>query len=285
MSRYYTINGVKQHFGVSTDTVYRWQNKGLMPFIRHKGQRLVAESDVWTFVRPKTRHQNRGIQEHLRKIPREELLQIVEEYITSKVTLQALADRYELTRERMRQLIKEIDPDAPKKHMAYRKAVTAEKENARLAEQLKVRMQEAIDKDRKCVVCGAWVIRKTQGRAADHHNLTCSPEHAAIWPVLRTVDHDHKHRIHQARSTMNNLDTRSESQIAWAKAMLSDNPPKKNRSYINPGSYREQLIKEWRPEMYKMMTHRCGNCRSTCVDHIHMAHSYDCLKCGETIDE
>lgn len=176
-------------------------------------------------------------------------------------TLQEIADDYAVTRERIRQIVKEYDPTIPAQVKSERKRTHSLRLRADLDAQLREQMQEALDFDLKCVVCGAWVLRLNRGKTG--MNVTCSPEHAEAWPILRTFDETDEHRRHVARTILRNPEKHSESKVRWAQRMLSDNPPPPDRRFFHEGSQRAELIRKYRPEQFQAIVDALPDDRQT----------------------
>lgn len=283
--RYYTIKAVAQYHKVTKQAVFNWIHGGQLPSIKHGSKRLVPEDAVINFVKGRRGNHNPDSWPKS-KVSEEDRIAFTEEYVTTHVTYQEIADRYGLTRERVRQLIKLTDPDAHTKHRALLDAAIAEREDTKRTKKLLAQMQHALDNDLHCAVCGAWVICRSGGNRENAGFLTCSPEHAVVWPILKTAVNTEEHRRQMARSILNHPETtgKSPSKKPWAEAILGNSPPPKNRTYIVPGSNRAAIIKKYRPELYEYLTHKCPTCHSTCVDHIHMAHEWQCSRCGTVFD-
>lgn len=164
----------------------------------------------------------------------------------------AIGRDYGVSRERIRQIVKEVQPDAK----ARRRALEALNENVKAQRQAEAeaqrfidRLQEVIDQDLRCATCGGWVIRDT-GR--DDENKTCSSECAKAWVVLKSFPEvaGDVHRNHMATSILGNKEKYSDAEIEWAQRMQEDAPPP-NRRWVQEGSRRAEVLKKYRPEIYE----------------------------------
>lgn len=239
--------------GVGQKDITRWRyNHQLPPHIK-VGHRILWREELiveWLLDKEMSGYQlytPRG----QGAIPPEDLPQLVAEYASGTVTLDDLAARYNVSREWIRLSVQAVDPNAARKARAERRLT---RDSALQWEQTKVllkRMQSAIDEDLHCVVCGAWVIRPPRNNGRKNAtNFTCSQECAVAWPIIRTADLQEEHRKQQARSILNNPDGKAPTKIAWAKAMLSENPPPPNRSWVRKDSLRGAMLRKYRPERF-----------------------------------
>lgn len=109
-------------------------------------------------------------------------------------------------------------------------------------------MQEAIDNDWHCTICGAWVIRPYRNPIVKIR--TCSPEcgKALRGPArFRVSDEAYEaRRRSQAKSILRHPEKYAASAADWAERMLSDNPPPPNRRYSWPTSKASQAFEELR---------------------------------------
>lgn len=145
------------------------------------------------------------------------------------LTYTQIGAKYGVSRERVRQVLAKTGFDGrAAKARANRERIEAE----RLSKCLAV-MQRAIDEDRKCTICGAWVLRKGPAK-------TCSQACAELLRgdarLYVRPEQREQHRFNVAKSILRNPKGKRPSQIAWAKRMLSDNPPPANRRFSVPGS-------------------------------------------------
>lgn len=147
----------------------------------------------------------------------------------AKPTLQAVADQIaaefgvSFTRERVRQIFER----AGIAHTTTKRDARARARLARQRDRLLVAMADALTRP-PCRICGAWIIRGSK-------YSTCGPDCAAEWVRVRYLidpDEHHKHRIRIARMIVKNPDKYGGSKLAWARRMLSDNPPPPNRRYV-----------------------------------------------------
>ncbi len=175
-------------------------------------------------------------------VPKAHYKRITAEYATTPVTFEEIGDRYGVTREAIRKIVKAVDHDAANKHRQAVSTARSKREDEKAWDKLTEYCAQALAEDRHCAVCDGWVIRLTK--------TTCSPECTEIWNVLRTFDRNELHRKQVARYI---LKSESADRVAkdWANAVLSDSPPPRNRRYIRPGSKRSRIIATHRPEAYR----------------------------------
>lgn len=148
------------------------------------------------------------------------------------LTYSAIAEEYDVTRERIRQI---VPPGLAQKRKAGR-------DQARLESELAERILEALKDDRRCKTCDSWILRKS--------TTTCSTECAKAYTVLRSFDDPDYHRRCVAKGYLNNPESHPEVKLEWARQVLGPNPPKRNRVYLVPGSERAEVVKKYRPEAY-----------------------------------
>lgn len=157
----------------------------------------------------------------------------IAEMYRAGVTLSAMGKEFGVTRERIRQILadhlgKDGMAAAKEQNIAvHAAAARATREVAQLAKLLR-----RIESARPCVVCKSWVLR-------GESRSTCSSECARVWVTggrLQTPEGHHAHRLAVARTILREPTTNRPSKVAWAKRMLSDDPPPPNRRFIVPGS-------------------------------------------------
>jgi hypothetical protein len=161
-------------------------------------------------------------------------VEILRLYRDKGLTLEQVGGRYGLTRERVRQIVARLDPQAK----ATRTRILAEHERDR-------RLAEA----HPCRVCGKPVLR---GRRAQ----TCSPKCAEDWRVVRyQLDPEHHRRFRQvqARSILRNPRKHPPGQLSWARAILTGNAAP-NRRFVVEGSRSAQVLERVAPELFAERT-------------------------------
>lgn len=155
-----------------------------------------------------------------------DVVALVEE--SSKTTLQVVGKHLGVTRERVRQHLVKGGYDYAAL-MRERRLVLEEVRECRKA----VDRQHRRRNHPLCAVC------KTE-RCSRQDGKTCGPRCAEAWlQLLTTTD---RHRIYNARSILRRADREPPSKVAWAKRMLSDNPPPKNRRYRTRNSHRAEVL-------------------------------------------
>lgn len=114
-----------------------------------------------------------------------------------------------------------------------------EAEAARLAS-LEAAAREA---GRLCPICDAPLLRESA--------RTCGGECAERWAMARyRLDPDlyERHRIAQARTILRRPEGHNESEVEWARRMLSDDPPPPNRRSPVADSRASAIVREVRGE-------------------------------------
>lgn len=136
------------------------------------------------------------------------------------ISYREVGRKFGITHERVRQLVTEDDPRFLEKV-------------ARTKEKLKTRKTEQRERDRikelearrgNCRICDQKIPASRPAK------YTCKPEHQQIWNKIRFhIDPELRlqHREAQATTILNSEtpEIYTDSQKAWAKAVLSDNPP------------------------------------------------------------
>lgn len=115
--------------------------------------------------------------------------------------------------------------------------------------------QRAIDEDKRCPVCGGWVL------LLRNNALCCSSECAEAWRVaIRFLDDGgDKHRIAMAKSYLARPDHYKPVVLEWSRRVLEafekgEALPPRNRTYLVLGSKRAEIIRKYRPELYVELT-------------------------------
>lgn len=175
-------------------------------------------------------------------IPPEDYPSIVERRLAGE-TLQAIADTYGVSRERIRQVVKQVDASVPEALRSTAEVRRERSEEQELSNKLTRRMEAALKHDRKCQVCGAWVLRGNY--------VNCSPEHTEAWSYLRVVDNPLEHRRYMAKTYLDKPERYSESNLDWARRVMSGEVTEGNRRYLIPGSKSAEYIRKYRPEVYE----------------------------------
>ena len=160
-------------------------------------------------------------------------------YHSGEHTLQAIGDRYGLTRERIRQILPTGAATVVEKIRRDRKRTQKRTQKFLAA------CQRALAENRKCQVCKGWILRNTK--------VTCSHECAEAYLPLRHFDEHEEHRRETARTYLAKPEKYKKSLSEWAEKMLGPSPPPPNRRYLVPGSKRSELIRKYRPAEYEML--------------------------------
>lgn len=121
-------------------------------------------------------------------------------------TLEEIAADYDLTRERVRQVIL-LHTGRSKRNIntEVRKKV----ERLRLNFLMHVSMETAMDKELTCVVCGAWNVREGRSRylnKGSHRFNTCGKECARDFHVLRHRLNRSEYMIHQSNHILSHAE-------------------------------------------------------------------------------
>jgi hypothetical protein len=167
-------------------------------------------------------------------------------FIEVGCTLEEIGNHFGLTRERVRQLLAEQGVHSSHVERAKKEAV--DRRAAQQYNQVMALMQNALDNNRKCVVCDSWVIRRPAGqRSPRTMNITCSTECGKLWAAARhrlSAEGWKRHRMFVARSILNNPQGKSPSRIAWAIRLLANPDMPANRYMRKPGSKVSQMLEE-----------------------------------------
>jgi hypothetical protein len=144
-----------------------------------------------------------------------------------------IATRYGLSRQRVRQKVSRVASAAD------RRANNAARERARRARRREVERAEALERGDAPTCVLPWCDRLVR------RGRTCSPEHSHEWEVVRfhidPAAHQ-RHRVAMARVKLANPDA-TDADRAWARRMLSDDPPPPNRRFRRPGSEADLILK------------------------------------------
>lgn len=175
----------------------------------------------------------------------EHIAEISRMYYVEKMSYQEIGDQYGRSREAVRQLLDRSYPDRLSGR-EFRKELLIQQKKDRDMEELIRRLKEAVP----CVICGCWVLRKTGFRGQkEKTNRTCSPACSKLWVDARykldPLSHD-RQRQSNARAVLRNPDGRSNSELDWAKRVLSKNPPPPNRTYTQEGSRAAEAMEQIR---------------------------------------
>lgn len=175
-------------------------------------------------------------------IKREQWQEIADWYLSDlDASMETIGQHYGVSRERIRQIISQIEPEAQE----IRAALAREKELLSLEAEFAAACQVALAEDRRCVVCDSWVLRS--GNAY----LTCSTECAEAWVLIRDVYEvdGGRHRERCAKAILNNPKLYKESLVEWAQAVKDGSAP--TRRFVVEGSKRSEALKKFRPEIYE----------------------------------
>jgi uncharacterized protein (DUF433 family) len=160
---------------------------------------------------------------------------MVSRYLAGE-TLQAIANDWDLTRERVRQIIKEQDPEAWRKKNHRDRTARYYDYLARRKQLIKDRVAWVLDKGRRCKVCWGYNFREPKRASA-----TCSRECSVIWrsaAVRFAIDEDEyaRHRIHRAESVLRHADRYREEQrevlVKHAQKVIDGINTTPNRRYF-----------------------------------------------------
>jgi hypothetical protein len=159
-----------------------------------------------------------------------DVVMVMEE--SSTANLASVGDQLGITGERVRQILKEHGYDYPALGRE-RRALARDWREAQAIVKAQVRRERLP----MCVVC------EVEHRAGGGRK-TCGPKCADALLQLRTTGDEH--RIACAKSILRHPEGQTRSRIVWARRMLSDNPPPKNRQFSIPGSHRSAVLEEHR---------------------------------------
>lgn len=171
---------------------------------------------------------------------------IASAYATGDVTLQELADKYGISRERVRQIVAKQDPTMPARVMDKRK----QRRRASDTEDEVDAMIAAAKHGAYCVMCGQLVTRRYNYPGNDRGGfaLTCSPECAEDYPVVRDLIDEKRARARReahANTVLANPKGYSDSQVRWAKRWKRGTAEMRTKSWFLPGSERERIAEKW----------------------------------------
>lgn len=173
----------------------------------------------------------RKAREEKRRNRSEELL---ERYLAGE-TLAAIGETEGLTRERVRQLIAEVDEKAAPKTQKIRQQ-----------EKVFLNFVERVKEVVPCTICGYWVLRRTRGKLTD--NPTCSPRCAEDWRIAR-YHLSEKVRTQIQRSAANwvvNHPTHpsvTKERLTYSQKILAGEPIQSNGRWTIPGSQAAEVVK------------------------------------------
>lgn len=143
---------------------------------------------------------------------------IVRLALTGKYSQSQLANRFGVSRERVRQILHA--DGAFRRWRELRDWLPIETEFIARAKQAK-----------PCVLCGCWVLRKG--------TLTCSEGCAADWPIIRyhlDPDYREKHRILAARWTAAHPDKVDLGTLRFAQRILAGEQGSARKGWVQPSS-------------------------------------------------
>lgn len=155
----------------------------------------------------------------------------------SRWTMGAIGALYGLSDARVKDLLMVHMPAEERR--AIKLAEIADRAAERKAQRLLAELLRRCAEASPCIVCGAWVLRKTK--------RTCSPECATAWMVGRyQLDDEYreKHRVAQARTILATVEKQPPHRIEWARRMLSDDPPPPNRRFAWAGSAASRVAEQ-----------------------------------------
>lgn len=161
-------------------------------------------------------------------------------------TLGEIAREYGLTRERVRQICTAADPGHTEKANRAR-ADRKEQERRDRHEQY---LREVQQSDRQCPVCLSKMHPSVATRVK-----TCGGECAEVWAKARYHLDDsewHRHRESVAKSIINHSHSRRDSEVAWAKRVVSGDAPEPRGRWYVAGSEVERLMNEVVPRLRGM---------------------------------
>jgi hypothetical protein len=179
-------------------------------------------------------------------IPPSEYSEIAHRYVTTNVTLQMLGDEYGLTRERIRQIIALVYPNAASRKRQLQAARDKQRRNQEELE----KVRQAREDNQRCVICGDLMLTRRQWR-------TCSPECSEAYMTIRYLPEisGNRHAVHVATSIIRHSEKYKNTQIAWAKRVLTaDGDVAPNRRYLVPGSKSAETVRAYLPDLYEKLT-------------------------------
>lgn len=226
-----TLAQIADKFGVTPSSLHRRITGHTPDAFRQKRRRR-------SMRRFREQERNGGQPSDFRQVPLADHDYIVERYLTTEASLEEIAAEYDVTRERIRQIVADYEPDAFQIKRANVGLNAIEREFER-------RCRYALENDLRCVVCDSWVLRGPKRK-------TCSSECAEAWSILRTFPEitGNYQRRNQAKTILSNPEAHPPSKVEWAQKMLSDNPPPPNRRFFQAGSKRAETLRRFRPDIY-----------------------------------
>lgn len=149
------------------------------------------------------------------------------------------------TREAIRLVLNAYAPDrVPGKD--FRKDKYEQAKNERQLQELVERLKEAVP----CVICGCWVIRRTgyrQRKDGQEIKRTCSTQCSQLWTEVRyKLDNEARERQRKslAKSILKKPGSRADSEVKWAKSILTQDAPVPNRTYSQEGSKASEAMEQ-----------------------------------------
>lgn len=163
----------------------------------------------------------------------------------AKLSLEEVAATFGIPMEELASVVPTGDERRAKLRAEHEVAAkTAERE--RLQRAFEERVAWAVEHDRRCVVCGAWVLRRTRRTG----NITCSPKCARIWPVVRFVLNDEAWKAHRIQAAQSALKRRLAKlkpwEIAYFERIIAGQEAQ--RRYHIPGSQVGEVLARIRPD-------------------------------------
>ncbi len=163
-------------------------------------------------------------------------------------TLQQIGNEFGLTRERIRQILKEEDPKYAARLNWRRRELKEEQERIQ-------RETEAHKAGAWCLVCGTLVLRKARGHVTlsqavkdrNGFNLTCSSTCARKYEVVKLQVNPqawYNQRISYARSILRNAESRTGAEVRWAKRFLAGEATSRGRWTTKESKVRKTLDRE-----------------------------------------
>lgn len=229
-----TLAQIADKFGVTPSSLHRRITGHTPDAFRQKRRRRSMRR-----FREQERHEQSS---DFRQVPLADHDYIVERYLTTEASLEDIAAEYDVTRERIRQIIADYEPDA---YRIKRANLGLDALPTAIEREFERRCRYALENDLRCVVCDSWVLCGPKRK-------TCSSECAEAWPILRSFPEigGNYQRLNQAKTILSNPEAHSPSKVEWAQKMLSDNPPPPNRRFFQAGSKRAETIRRFRPDIY-----------------------------------
>lgn len=140
-------------------------------------------------------------------------------YFVDGKTYQEIGDRFERSREAVRQYLNRNFPDR-EKGTDFRHKIKVE---SRAKKEDKARRERQIN-SLPCVICGEPVLRNTGGKGI---RRTCSPEHSVLWSRARFLLDDElreRQRLSMARSILKYREDHLPGAISWSLKIINGEP-------------------------------------------------------------